>query len=74
VSQALQSVREIFVSTLSRKAAGATAFEMRQFIRSAARENDYDVTIVGDLDIYDIRFPTGETISFDGAELRLKAP
>ncbi len=70
MSQNKQSVRDIFLGALSRKANNAKPIEIRQFILDAARENLYDVTTVGDLDEFTIRFSSGQTISFDGDELR----
>jgi hypothetical protein len=71
-SQAKQSVRDIYVGALSLKANKASSFEIRTFILKAARDNSYKVTeSSGDLDVFEVSFPTGQTISFDGEELRL---
>jgi len=71
MNQDRQSVRDIFVGALSRKRNDASPLEIHAFILEAARVNDYALVESGDLNKFEINFPTGETISFDGEELRL---
>ncbi len=70
MSRAQQSVRDIFIEALSLKANKAPASAIRAFILKAAHANSYTVTESGDLDVFEIGFPAGKTISFDGSELR----
>jgi hypothetical protein len=71
VNRPRQTVREIFGEALAKNANRAPASEIRAFILRAAHHNRYDVTESVHGDTFKIRFPTGQTISFDGRELRL---
>lgn len=68
MSRENQSVRDIFLGVLSRKSQKVPTLEIRAFILSAARDTGYDLTESGDLDAFEIGFPTGETISYDGQD------
>lgn len=70
MSRENQSVRDIFLGVLSRNSQKVPTIEIRAFILNAARDNGYDLSESGDLDAFEIVFPTGETISFDGQDWR----
>ena len=68
MSREQQSARDIFVGARSRKSRMVPPLEIRDFILRTARDNGYALTENGDLDVFEIGFSTGETISFDGHE------
>jgi hypothetical protein len=59
------------VEAISLKANKVPSHEIRTFILKAARDNSHKVTgSSADDDVFEIRFSTGQTISFDGEQLR----